>query len=405
MSKPIYTLHTPQACFQAFKSLIAAEYNGIQINIPKYDENLIKTLSPLSKPPVLVTKSGNIFESNSIARFIAKLRRDTNLYGPTLHDESNIDAWIDYCTNHLEIPCCSWWHGATNKIPFHEEVYKKSKNDVSAVLKMLNKHLLSRTYLVGEYVTLADIIVVSTLVYPFKFVCEKSYLKEYGNVLRWFLTCVNQVEFKAVIGEVEMCKKELMAEGHTGASVTKSSKRKDEKIAEAPLTVPKKTEHPYKIMDKNEPSSFIMDVWKKTYSNTSPSNTLSFFWESYDSQGWSLWHQSYKYNDENKRLFITSNAVGGFQQRTEEIRKWAFGVMHILGTEETVLEIKGVWLLRGNDVNCMMDANDDANWYTWKKLGGKDLKITEEDKELVRSYWVEKTLLEGKEIQDTKVFK
>jgi elongation factor 1-gamma len=405
MSKPIYTLHTPQACFQAFKSLIAAEYNGIQINIPKYDENLIKTLSPLSKPPVLVTKSGNIFESNSIARFIAKLRRDTNLYGPTLHDETNIDAWIDYCNKYLEIPCYSWWCGATNKMPFHEEVYKKSKNDVSAVLKILNKHLLTRTYLVGEYVTLADIVVVSTLVYPFKFVCEKSYLKEYGNVLRWFLTCVNQVEFKAVIGEVEMCKKELMAEGHTGASVTKSSKRKDETIAEAPLAVPKKTEHPYKIMDKNKPSSFIMDVWKKTYSNTSPSNTLSFFWESYDSQGWSLWHQSYKYNDENKRLFITSNAVGGFQQRTEEIRKWAFGVMHILGTEETVLEIKGVWLLRGNDVNCMMDANDDANWYTWKKLGGKDLKITEEDKELVRSYWVEKTLLEGKEIQDTKVFK
>jgi len=408
MSKPTYTLHTPQTCFRAFKILIAAEYNNIQVNIPKYDENLVKTLSPISKPPVLVTKSGNIFESNSIARFISKIRRDTNLYGPTLHDETNIDTWIDYCSIYLEIPCCVWWYGATNKIPFHEEAYKKAKNDVSEVLKILNDHLLTRTYLEGEHVTLADIVVVSTLLYPFKFVCEKSYIKNYGNVLRWFLTCVNQVEFKTVIGEVTMCKKELMAEGQTSIEKNSNEKKvnvKDKKMPEVLSAAPRKTKHPYEIMDKNEPSSFIIDLWKKTYSNMSPSDAMSSFWESYDSQGWSLWYQSYNYNDENKRVFMTSNAVVGFQQRTEKIKKWAFGVMHILGTEETSLEIKGVWLLRGNNVAQLKDANDDANWYTWKKLGGKDLEITEEDKQLVRSYWVIEKTLEGKEIQDTKVFK
>merc|ERR1739845_327488 len=166
---------------------------------------------------------------------------------------------------------------------------------------------------------------------------------------------------------------------------------KDKKTIEAPsAVVPKKKEHPYKIMDKNEPSSFIMDVWKKAYSNSSLSDSLSTFWESYDSQGWSLWHQSYNYNDENKRVFMTSNAVVGFQQRSEEIRKWAFGVMHILGTEETALEIKGVWLLRGDTVDHLKNANDDANWYTWKKLSGKDMELSEENKELVKCYWVEK---------------
>merc|ERR1712232_1231742 len=166
----------------------------------------------------------------------------------------------------------------------------------------------------------------------------------------------------------------------------------------------KNLEDPYKNMDKEYPSQFVMDVWKKTYSNTTSEDALSKFWKMYDKEGYSLWYQSYNYNDENKRVFMTSNAVGGFQQRTEEIRKWAFGVMHILGTEETLLEIKGIWLLRGNDVTFMKSANADANWYTWKKIGGKDLEITDEDKELVSSYWVEEKMLEGKEIQDTKVF-
>merc|ERR1712183_735491 len=196
-----------------------------------------------------------------------------------------------------------------------------------------------------------------------------------------------------------------MGQSRARKKIKKKNTKKDEKMAEVPPTAPKKEEHPYKMIDRNEPSPFIIDVWKKTYSNTSPSNALSSFWESYDSQGWSLWYQSYNYNDENKRVFMTSNAVGGFQQRTEEIRKWAFGVMHILGTEETSLEIKGVWLLRGDTVDHLKNANDDANWYTWKKLSGKDMELSQENKGLVSSYWIEEKTLEGKEIQDTKVFK
>lgn len=61
--------------------------------------------------------------------------------------------------------------------------------------------------------TLADIVAVSTLLYPFKLVADKAYLKPYANVLAWFQHCVAQPEFQQVIGVVTMCKKELMAKG------------------------------------------------------------------------------------------------------------------------------------------------------------------------------------------------
>ena len=44
----------------------------------------------------------------------------------------------------------------------------------------------------GNQITLADIVVVSTLLYPMKLVCDKNYLKPFTNVVRWFQTCVNQ---------------------------------------------------------------------------------------------------------------------------------------------------------------------------------------------------------------------
>ena len=150
----------------------------------------------------------------------------------------------------------------------------------------------------------------------------------------------------------------------------------------------KKVEHPYKIMDREAKSPFSMDAWKKTYSNAASYDVaMATFWETFDAEGWSLWAQNYNYNEDNKRIFMTVNAIGGYQQRTDEIRKWAFGVMDVLGTEETVLEIKGVWLLRGDTVQHMIDANDDANWYTWNKLAGNGLAPTDKAKATVAAYW------------------
>ena len=97
------TLHTYPGNFRAFKILIAAEYNALEIDVPPFEmlkdnktpEFLAK--SPLGKVPVLDTPAGSIFESNAIARYVARVRRDTELYGATFFDSAVIDSWIDFC--------------------------------------------------------------------------------------------------------------------------------------------------------------------------------------------------------------------------------------------------------------------------------------------------------------------
>lgn len=64
-----------------------------------------------------------------------------------------------------------------------------------------------------------------------------------------------------------------------------------------------------------------------------------------------------------------------------------------------------MWLLRGDTVEHMIQANDDANWYEWTKLAGKDMDPSDEVKAQVAAYWINETELEGKPIQDSKVFK
>jgi elongation factor 1-gamma len=301
--------------------------------------------------------------------------------------------------------------------------YEKAKKDLAAALGVLDSYLLDKTYLVNHQITLADIVVASTLLYPFKLVADKNYVKPFTNVTRWFQTCVNQPEFQQVVGQVTLCKKELLAPGQEAAAKAgggggggkKDKGEKKEKAAAAPAAAAeaepepapeKKAEHPYKIMDREAPTPFSMDAWKKTYSNAaSYDEAMTTFWETVDLEGWSIWLMVYNYPEECKKIFMTSNAVGGFQQRTDEIRRWAFGVQDVLGTEEDGLQIKGIWLLRGDTEEHMKSANDDANWYTWTKLAGKGLPPTDEVKEKVKAYWTSETELEGLPIQDSKVFK
>merc|ERR1711935_953825 len=155
-----------------------------------------------------------IFESNAIARYIAKIRRDTGLTGNgSLVEEAIVDSWIGFSANNLELPACVWWYPTAGFMPFQKAAYEKAKTDLAAGLTILNNHLLDKTYLVNDQITLADITVVSALLYPMKLVCDKNFLKPFTNVVRWFTTCVNQKEFKDVVGAVQLCKKETTAPG------------------------------------------------------------------------------------------------------------------------------------------------------------------------------------------------
>ncbi|KAE9259378.1 hypothetical protein PR003_g34813, partial [Phytophthora rubi] len=109
-------LYTYPGNYRVFKVLIAAEYNGINIELPKFDmakdlkTKAFKAKTPLGKVPILETEEGSIFESGAIARYVARLRPDTGLYGKTFFESGQVDSWIDFSAYELEVPLEVWVH-------------------------------------------------------------------------------------------------------------------------------------------------------------------------------------------------------------------------------------------------------------------------------------------------------
>uniref|UniRef100_A0A8C0K9G9 Elongation factor 1-gamma n=1 Tax=Canis lupus dingo TaxID=286419 RepID=A0A8C0K9G9_CANLU len=179
-------LYTYPENWRAFKALIAAQYSGAQVRVlsapPHFHfgqtnrtpEFLRKF--PAGKVPAFEGDDGFcVFESNAIAYYVS----NEELRGNTPEAAAQVVQWAT----------------------------ENAKEEVRRILGLLDTHLKTRTFLVGERVTLADITVVCTLLWLYKQVLEPSFRQAFPNTNRWFLTCINQPQFWAVLGEVKLCEK------------------------------------------------------------------------------------------------------------------------------------------------------------------------------------------------------
>ena len=223
---------------RAFKGMIAAKYNGV--DVAEVAVEMGKTnktpeflkMNPLGKVPVLETPEGAVWESNAIARYCARLNDNkAKLFGRSAIEEAQVEQWLDWVRGEVEVPGAVWLYPIFGIIEENPQATKLAIEDVKKAMDTLDQHLKTRTFLVGHRLTLADIVVSQTLTPFYKMVFDAGFRKKYTNVNRWFNTCVNQKTFIEVAGEVALCQK---------AQVAKAPAPKAE--AEAPKEAPKAAE-------------------------------------------------------------------------------------------------------------------------------------------------------------------
>merc|ERR1711953_844965 len=299
----------------------------------------------------------------------------------------------------------------------------RAKEDIKAALNALNSHLLTRTFLVGERVSLADVAVCCTMLNLYKYVLDPEFRKSYVNVNRWFTTVVNQPNVKSVIGDFTLCTKmaefdakkfaEFSGKGGKKDDKKKDNKKKEEKKPEkkkeaAPpaddagegLALPVKKKDP---LDELPAGTFNMEEWKRFYSNNDEDDSIKWFWEHFDAENYSIWRSDYKYPDELTMVFMSCNLMGGMFQRLEKFKKNAFASCALFG-ENNNSTISGIWVWRGQELafDLCEDWQVDYEGYTWQKLD----PAAPETKALVTQYWKwEGTDKDGRKFNKGKILK
>ena len=327
--------------------------------------------------------------------------------GSGLYENAQVQQWIAFTDSEINPVIVKWLYPILSITEFNYKATEEAKAAAKRFLGALNQHLRYKTFLVGNCVTLADITVVCHLLRLYKDVFEPQFRADFQNVNRWFLTCVNQPFFKEVLGEVVLCEKMTVYQSKkTEKKEEKKPEKKEEKKVEAKEDLMEEAAAEEKPKGKNPldmlpPSKFIMDEWKRCYSNNETRPTaVDWFWNNFDKEGYALWKVDYKYNDELMMTFMSSNLVGGFFQRLERARKYAFGSMVILG-EDNKNEITGFFVIRGQEIPPEVSEAADFDSYTFLKMDPNNAKVREDYNAIIA--WDEK--IYGKSFADGKVFK
>lgn len=330
--------------------------------------------------------------------------------------------WVAFAENVVKPAAAAWVFPTLGAMPNNKGEVAKGKAALIAALESLNDCLSTKTFLVGERATIADVAVVASLNLAFRQVLAPDYRKSIPHVVRWYQTCINSSAFKA-FGAQPLCEKEAQFDkdvfgqlNKKGAGDNKKQAKKQEPKKKAEKKVEKKPEAcPVAAAQakKKDPwdglgGKMDMDAWKRCYSNNDTIPVaMNYFWEHFDAENYSCWFGKYKYGNEISMPFMAANLIRGMYQRMGKMCKHSFGNVAVLKDENDCFEISGVFFWKGQGLAFELcdDWTVDYDGYDWRKLD----VTNEADKNTITEYfaWGEgcKNPFPGKKFLEAKTWK
>ncbi|KAH7927579.1 eEF1-gamma domain-containing protein [Leucogyrophana mollusca] len=369
---------------------------------------------PHGKIPAFEGENGfTLTEGLVIARYVAGLAPNSGLLGNSAEDTALVDQWVHFAETEIFSMFVMIFQLLNGHLAYNKAIHTTFIERQLRSLATLETHLSTRTFLVGERITLADLTAAAILHRVVANTADAPTRAKLPNTIRFLETIVNQPKLKDIYGPINYIEKALQ--------YVPPKKEKEAKPAAAPAPAAPKEKKPKEEDDEDdgnlvpeEPkaknpldslpkSTFNLEDWKRAYSNKDTrgaGGALEWFYENFDSEGFSVWRVDFKYNEELTLTFMSSNQIGGFFNRLEASRKYLFGSVGVLG-EPNASIISGALILRGQEVGAVVDCAPDWESYEYKKL---DLSNAD-DKAYFEAALAWDLEVDGKAWKDGKNFK
>ena len=409
-------------------NIIGKKIDFEEIKLEEKDKrNSLVNKIPTTTFPFLETEKGNISQSNAIIKYLCE-KYKPELLGENIFEKCKIIQWIEFanneifkCNKNIIYPIFGW-----NNL--NKEDYNKDNNKIKEYLKIIEKELENKEYIIGNKISIADIKLFSSLRYlMILYLPEQMRNKLYPKINKWYEKIMNTSEAINAYGRTILCKNIIKPyNGIINKNIEKidNNKKKDKKDKKENIQKNKeikKEKEPYipsilelprynikpienNILDLLPESKFDLDKFKIEFlKNNNKKNGMKYFWKNYDPDGYSLWFIEYN-NDINEciTLFRTCIIKGNILEQLKYFKKYCFGVLGVYGNDSDY-KIRGCLLWKGNEIPEEIKNIDCYNKLNIRKLDYNQKK----DQQLVHDYWTkigEKEKVFKKPAIDTRYF-
>jgi len=174
--------------------LLAADHLGIELDLVDIDllspedRRRLQEVNPNSKVPVLVDDGFVLPESCAIMQYLADGKPGQTLYPREPLARADVNRWMFWACQHFSQPIgqIAWesvWKKMVNGEGADLTVLAHGADNLARAATVLDRHVASHTWLVGDRVTLADYAVAAPLI-----VSERARLPldDYPHLLAWY---------------------------------------------------------------------------------------------------------------------------------------------------------------------------------------------------------------------------
>ncbi|KID73883.1 Glutathione S-transferase psoE [Metarhizium brunneum] len=182
-----------------------AKANNLELKIceePRTAEHL--KVSKLGKVPAFIGEDGfKLFECIAIAIYITSQNEETTLLGNSKKEYADIVKWMSFFNSEIIMPIVEEYLALIGIIPYNKESVEKYEMMAQAAINVVEEHLQTNSFLVGESATLADIFCAGIIALGFQFFYGKAWREANPNVSRWYKTIIHQPIYAAVTDKFE----------------------------------------------------------------------------------------------------------------------------------------------------------------------------------------------------------
>ena len=184
------------------------------INVDLSDTTVRNTLvlrTPTTTLPFLETDNGNISQSTAIEYYLCS-KYKPELLGNSSFEKAKVNQWIEFasceinrCVKSIIYPIFGW-------TPFCKEEADKANGNLKKYLKILEENLKNNNYIVGERISLADVLLFRYLRFFMMLHFPEGMRKSlFPQTTKWFEKIMNSKEAIKAYGRTVLCKNPIKA--------------------------------------------------------------------------------------------------------------------------------------------------------------------------------------------------
>ncbi|RYP19123.1 hypothetical protein DL765_003539 [Monosporascus sp. GIB2] len=219
---PFGKIYSYPGNFRVQRAQVVAALNGLEVpeaegfkmgETNKSPEFLSKF--PMGKVPALECADGFcLAESAAIARYLASAGpKASQLLGADPKTQARVSEWSFFSETELASNLVTPALMVVLKVvPYDEGRYNTCMGNAERACKRVETALAGgKKHLVGDELTLADIMVAGVLFSAFKFFIDAETRKDLPNTIAWIQNLAEMKEFKDSFGTLEMCETRVKA--------------------------------------------------------------------------------------------------------------------------------------------------------------------------------------------------